>query len=287
MNAPRVGLAWLGVLALAVSSALCGCGPKSLTGPDFSGPAQAWQWFRQAYCRPAPRASGILTEASFYYFKGNKTNRTTLRFWGDLDLPLRLDVSAGVGTSLAFFREDADGLLAYYPDKGQAFSHADPIKAARCLSLPLSFSLKDLAALLSGDLAGFAPESFDRAGPAPGKGYAFGFRTGRVRELTLDRLGRPATLRGEGNGGPGASGPWELTFSYPLDASSARVLADRLTLVMAEGAKGVLRIKGREFKARPWPASSLALRLPQGTNLRLLDDQAAGGGGFEPGEARP
>jgi hypothetical protein len=248
------------VLILAV---LSGCATRIPPGLALDTPRAAWSAFRQHYCvRPA--GEGVRVRASLYYSRTKptkRTNRTLISLWGDFDGPMRLDVSASIGTLLAHIREDKSGLLVFYPEDQKAYAHKNSVLGATRLGMPFPFSLVELAHALSGDFSKLAPRRYAKA-EVEGENYAYTFSNGLVRRIVLDRLGRPVRLEGLTSRSQEAR-QWVFTIDRYEDAPEGQVpLPDKLTLSLDNGERGVLHIKSRELMLAAWPAKSLALELP-------------------------
>ncbi|XXJ18147.1 hypothetical protein ACR42D_01045 [Desulfovibrio caledoniensis] len=249
------------VLILAV---LSGCATRIPPGLELDTPRAAWSAFRQHYCvRPAGK--GVRVRASLYYSRTKptrKTNRTLISLWGDFDGPMRLDVSASIGTLLAHIREDRSGLLVFYPEDQKAYAHKNSVLGATRLGMPFPFSLSELGNALSGDFSKLAPRRYAEAG-VEGENYAYTFSGGLTRRIVLDRWGRPVRLEGLTSRSQEAR-QWVFTVDRYEDAPEGQVpLPDKLTLSLDNGERGVLHIKSRELMLAAWPAKSLALELPE------------------------
>lgn len=280
-NSPRALAAALASVCLA--AVLAGCTTARPLPPTPAAPPEAsaeqaaeatFAAFRRDYSGVSGNAAGLFVNASFYFSSPKRSNRTMLEFWGNFGLPLRLDVRAGIGTSLAHFREDDSGLLAFYPDRRAAYAHNDPVQGARILELPLLFSLGEFGRAMAGSISALVPEPFATAARNPDGTFSYGFTGGRIESLVLGPSGRPLALTGriEPRGSrPG--GPWRLEFS-DFEEGGAPALAQKITLSLPGEEKGVLRIKTRELKLTPWPAKALDMALPDGTIVYLLDRQA-------------
>ncbi|MEF2232090.1 MAG: hypothetical protein V3571_14250 [Pseudodesulfovibrio sp.] len=265
----------------ALLSTVPGCAPKRPVDARLASPEAVWMAFRRNYC-VVPPAPGLLAKASLYYTRTTptrRTNRTLVTLWGDFRGVMRLDLAAGMGKLLAHIREDRDGLLVYYPTEGKAYAHTDPILGATRLGMPFPFSLNELARVIAGDFSGLVPR-------APGRGVREGdlFRyvvaDALVTAVTLDALGRPVLLEGRTTKVDASARAWTLEINAygeePADGKPP--LPERLSLALDNGESGVLRIRSRALKLAPWPAKSLDLPLPEGTEFRRLDrgEQPAG-----------
>ncbi|OIQ50165.1 hypothetical protein BerOc1_02095 [Pseudodesulfovibrio hydrargyri] len=259
--------------AVLILAALSGCATRIPPGLELDTPKAAWSAFRQHYC-VRPGGEGVRVRASLYYSRikpTKRTNRTLISLWGDFDGPMRLDVSASIGTLLAHIREDDSGLLVFYPEDQKAYAHKNSVLGATRLGMPFPFSLSELAHALSGDFSGLAPRRYAKT-EAEGGNYAFTFAGGLTRRIVLDRWGRPVRLEGLTSRSRDAR-QWAFTVDRFEDAPEGRVpLPDKLTLSLDNGERGVLHIKSRELMLAAWPARSLALELPEDVVPIRLDN---------------
>ncbi|WP_338669003.1 hypothetical protein [Pseudodesulfovibrio methanolicus] len=251
-------------LAVLMLAALSGCATRIPPGLALDTPKAAWSAFRQHYC-VRPEGKALRVRASLYYSRTRptrRTNRTLISLWGDFDGPMRLDVSASIGTLLAHIREDRSGLLVFYPEDRKAYAHKNSVLGATRLGMPFPFSLAELGHALMGDFAALAPRRYATA-EAEGENYAYTFSGGLTRRIVLDRLGRPVRLEGLTTDAQDAR-QWVFTIDRYEDVPAGQVpLPDKLTLSMDNGERGVLHIKSRELMLASWPARSLALELPE------------------------
>jgi len=298
MTPPRLPL-FAAVALLVVAGVTLGCAPRTARLAEQPDPAAAWAVMRRDSCAP-PARPAMLAKGSLYYTRvvpARRTNRTQFSMWGDFDGPMRLDVSAGIGTSLAHIREDGDGLTIFHPEQKTAYTHADPVLGATRLGMPFPFSLALLARVCAGDFAGLMPENYEQAEPGNGGfTYAVTHRlprsggeagTTEVSRIGLDRTGRPVLIEGTvaasatdaGRMAHGTQEPvrrsWRLEINTYERDGSRPPLPGRLTLAMDDGESGILRITAREFKVAPWPARATGLELPEDTRVYRLDGAAA------------
>ncbi|MBU1039570.1 MAG: hypothetical protein KKF77_00535 [Proteobacteria bacterium] len=274
-------------LLLALALAVSACAPK-VQLPRFDDAATNHAAFRQRFVAPPVTASGVAVRASLLYATPQRTNRTDVQLFGDYARPLRLDVRAGFGTMLALMREDASGLLAFYPEKSRAYAHTDPVIGAQLLGMPFPFSMRDLALVLSGHFGTLVPAD---AAPAeiralPDGGFAYSYASGPVQLLVVDAYGRPQRMQGllsryfktqAEREGEVVSGPrlWNLVFSdFPEDDGDPEGPPRVLTLGLPKGESAVFRVKALDERVQPWPLKSLALRLPAGSSFLSLDYKA-------------
>lgn len=276
----------LAPLALAALLVLAACAPQSNL-PRFDQPRAEVDAFRARFMRPGLPGTGLLLRASLLYATPTRANRTDVQLYGEYARPLRMDVRAGIGSMLAMMREDNAGLLAFYPDKAQAYAHSDPVVGAQMLGLPFPFSLRDLALIVSGHFESLLPEEPDGVGPLPGGGFALRYAAGPVRRLVLDAHGRPQSMTGAlspsfrtqaERSGWSSSGAreWTLKFeAYPEDDGDPAGPARRLVLLLPGGESATLRVRELTPRSAPWPERSLALALPAGARFMSLESRPA------------
>ena len=275
-------------LLLALVLGCVGCAPR-VDLPRFTESDDNLAAFQGRFVIPPVTASGVDVRASLLYSTPSRSNRTDMQLYGDYGRPLRLDVRAGFGTMVALMREDAAGLLAYYPDRKAAYAHMDPVIGAQLLGMPFPFSMRDLALVLSGHFGTLVPQGLTPAGVRvrPGGGFAFTYASGAVRLLVVDAHGRPERMEGElsryfktqaEREGAVVSGPrvWSLVFSgYPEDDGDPEGPARILTLALPRGESAVLRVKALAERPQPWPLKSLGLMPPAQTRFMALDRVSA------------
>ncbi|MHC1699409.1 MAG: hypothetical protein AB9900_00315 [Humidesulfovibrio sp.] len=288
MRPPSTSRLPASLTALALLLACAACAPR-VDLPRFDEAGANRAAFQARFVAPPVDASGVAVRASLLYSTPKRTNRTDVQLFGDYGRPLRLDVRAGFGTMLALMREDASGLLAFYPEKSRAYAHTDPVIGAQLLGLPFPFSMRDLALVLSGHFGTLVPQNLAARGvrAQPGGGFAYSFASGPVRLLEVDVHGRPRRMEGElsrhfktqaEREGEAVSGPrvWTLAFSdFPEDDGEPAGPARVLTLGLPKGESAVLRVKALDERAQPWPLKALSLPLPAGSSFMSLDYEAA------------
>jgi hypothetical protein len=207
---------------LLVLLLLASCAPGTVTtAPQGPSAQDVWTRFHQSSTssgrEQALDAFGV--RASLNIATPERSSRVVFRFWGNLDGALRVDLEAGVGASLAMWREGEDGFLAYVPERRTAYTHADSRAAMAAFGLPLPLNMRELALVVTGRLDQWAPREYDKAVPGPEDGYAYRIRrAGQVYTLFLDRAGRPLELV---QNPPGDAAAWRMAF---LSLAPAREL---------------------------------------------------------------
>lgn len=263
------------VLILMFLLALTACAPRKTIEPE-PGVPQELQFFRLAQERWATFQDRIRTGrkgpldfqamASLNYASPSSSHRVVLDFYGSTDLPLRLDLTAGIGATIALWREDSKGFTAYVPKDETAFHFPDSREGMAAFGLPLPYGLQDLAQLITGRWSVLVPAEYESAmavnkdrpeGPIrytlQGPGGSF--------QLTLDEEALPAAYTS-----PGAES-WELTFS-DVEKGPAGLTPGRIRMVRTPQEKALLILKELTLRDETWPDDALTLELPPGTKQR-------------------
>ncbi|KUG27857.1 hypothetical protein ASZ90_002281 [hydrocarbon metagenome] len=257
------------LVCLAALLLLAGCAAKTAAPPGEDPARTAWEAFRAREQAKHADWKGFRVDAGLSFASQRKSGRLNLAFYGNLDLPLRLDLTLPMGGPYAFWVEDAQGFTAYYPGNQTAFTHTSTREGLSRMGLPLPFALRELAVVAIGRLDAFVPEKYVSVKKRP-EGYEYAFAPGsRLAALTLDFEGKPIHLTGRG------IEPWKVALEdYPAEASETPSgEARRVVLTTPGGAQVTLRIKKIDGRDTPWPASALALPIPPGTAVRSLEAQ--------------
>lgn len=251
-------------LGLCLMLGLAACAGKGPTAPPAPA-AELWKTFAQRRAEAAADLAGLKATASLHYADLTRKNRVTLTLWGSPDLPLRLDLFAGFGSTFAMIREGDDRWQGYLPEKETLYIGRDARSGQNALGFTLPFSLKELAAVVTGSYGGLVPQDFEAASLAEDGGWTYAFSgNGPVTSMTLDEAGRPVVFAGRLHGRD-----WTMTLSrHGEDAPAA---PGKISIHSSPETTAVLRIKTLERLTTPWPEAALALTPPPGTMITSLD----------------
>lgn len=246
------------VVLFAVCLALVACAARHI---PHAPATDVWQGYldRQQALAGLPRT--VDARASLYYTADGRTNRTLVSLWGDLDHPLRAEITASIGTPLGFFREDSSGWVAFYPQTGEAFIHVGGRAGASVLGIGAPFSLRDLALLVFGQTMPLTGVFFAESEPVTGEGAAplTAFRLDGspvASRLVLDRHGRPVEM----SGGDGTS--WTVRFTgYAGEEANT---PSAIEVELADGRAARLLPRSLTRPTTPFPPQALELPLPPG-----------------------
>lgn len=252
------------LLTLALTLAAC-AGPRMERGTPVpetvSGPA--WDAYETyANGRDAEQGSYRLN-ASLRYGTEGDTRRVVILVWSNGELPIRLDVMAGVGPLVARIREAADGLIVYAPGENKALVHKGSQRVVLNFGKPVPFTLRDFSALMRGKFH----EVF---GPAQGLNPAYtpvgnveyvlsGGDLAGMLELTPEGL--PVRWRESGEQG------WSMELGYD-DATPP--LPYKIKLERPDGYSAILLVKNRQTPESAFTEKQLALDLPAGVDIEAV-----------------
>ena len=267
-----VRLLFVVVLAAA---AISGCAPAKPGAPGPADEAKAvYQTFLDAQAKNEP-AKAFSLSGSLSFARGGKSGRLNYRFYGNYAAPTRLDLTTPMGGAYAQLREASGEFTALVPGSGALYTHADTRAGAAKLGMPLPFTLRELAAIVTGRLGELASPRYASAKKVQG-GYEYAFSSDpRLSSLTLDFQGKPRHLTGRG------VEPWRIDFEDDeATPGYGAPVARRLVLTTPGGATLTLRVKTLAPRPAPYPTADLELPVPPNVAVRPLD--AVGDGGLLP-----
>lgn len=225
--------------------------------------ASAWNAYAARSGAEAARPFRLSATLRYTDAKG-ETVRVSSLLWGNgRSYPLRLDLTAGMGTTVAKIRESADSFTAYSPEESTAYVHDRAGLALSAFGVPIPLTLHDLSLILtgrSGDL--FLPPRGETpaATPSPG-GYVFNVRNAPLPGLLeLSPQGFPLSWQ---------QGGWRLTFE-PLSDNPMR--PHRIEIAHPQGAEALIVVRDLEYPAMPFAGAQFALPLPPGTQQKELPE---------------
>ena len=242
---------------------LCACArqPALETTPE-NRVALEQRWQKFAAIGAAEKADPYRLQMSLRFGTEGDTRRVTALFWGNSQRQLRLDVMAGVGTTVAKILEDGQHFLVYSPSENKAYFYQGATKPLLQVGVPVPFNLVHLADLLNGRYAAVFGKQFGKtAFSADGKAvYDLEGQPGG--RLTLNEQGLPVEWQEQPNGKG-----WSMEIQYSDDAVP---LPRRLNLAHSNGKRAIVLIKEREKISQPFTKDQMALPLPEDAPLLPL-----------------
>ena len=236
-------------LLLLVS--LCACAARQ----QPVDPAMAGNVWQSMLARSATEKTPYRDNMSLRFGTEGNTRRVLAIIWGNGEDDLRLDVSAGVGTTVAMLHQKGQEFLLYAPMEQKAYFHEGESSPLLKLGLPLPFDLFRLEALLHNRWAQVFGKTWQETS-GHSKGIAYALQEGIGGTLVLDAQGMPVLWENKN---------WSIAFSFKEDGT-----LKRLDLANKKGEKGILLLRSQEHPAR-FDAAQMQLELPQDTVLLPLE----------------
>lgn len=221
--------------------------------------------------------------------KNTKTShRIILRAWGEQNLPIRIDIEAGVGVSIASVLRERDFFTVYSPQEKRAKVYAGTAEPLFAHTLPVAFSVQDVANLLNGRYAPLFPKNFAHARLVSGGEIVYTLTANDKRaetgqqffeqnvkqshphpqkqlngRLTLDAFSRPVLWEGTKKGEENGEALWTIRFlRYPEEHSASLPMRYDMT---AQDASAIFYIKSRTYPQNAFSAQDMNVTLPVGT----------------------
>jgi len=246
---------------------LWGCAPKKPPLPETppQPASRTWEQFR-ARIEGQTFSQGFSISSSLHLISSSRQDRVTFQAWGNYDLPIRLDLKAGLGTTFSMWRVTKEQWLAYYPGQNKAFVHDESRIGASRLGFRSPFDLQELTFIFSGDWRMILPQQYSSSSYDPEFGWCFTFgpeqKVSSVSispELNVTRL----------------TGTWPSDWTMRLDDHALQAgqrIPGKILLQAGPNQKAIVHIKKVEFR-KPWPDKALSLELPAETELIFLSKE--------------
>ena len=242
---------------------LCACArqPVLETSPENRAVLeQRWQKF--AAVSSADKSEPYRLQLSLRFGTEGDTRRVTALFWGNSQRQLRLDVMAGVGTTVAKILEDGQHFLVYSPSENKAYFYQGATKPLLQVGVPVPFNLVHLADLLNGRYTAVFGNQFDKtAFSADGKAL-YDLQGQPGGRLIINEQGLPVEWQEQANGKG-----WSMEILYSDDP---KPLPCRRNLAQSNGKRAIVLIKEREKVSQPFTKEQMALTLPDDAPLLPL-----------------
>lgn len=257
----------LGLLCLMLF--LVACGQKNAeiveelppTPPSEAEAMLLWESFiKQSTIETKPYAYS----GSFRFGYDKDTRRVNYILWGNNEELLRLDIRAGIGTSIAKIEETDENIKVYleYEENAHKVMGEDRAQYWHRLGMPFPISFRELSHVLHGQFAKILPQiELEEIEFAEKKSmeekYLFKFKSSSFSgTLRLNEKGELVECITDDF--------WKITVEY---FENAPYRVDIVSL--ADGYKAILLIKERKYPD-PYKEEALKLRLPEGMSYTKL-----------------
>lgn len=236
------------VLLWGLTAFIFGCAPVQISVER--PPEVVWNTFRLDSERIYPDQS-FLIRASISYDSPGRSHRIQSSLWGYMHYPIRMDLSAGFGQTIAMWHEDEQFWQAYFPGENTRYIHSDGSVGASILGYPTPFDLEQTVKVLLGDFGDLIPEAFYKAESYNG-GWKYYFREHEVENVVLAQDGFIRSISGS---------EWNVQFSARKNEDLFPYYS-RIDMQLSAGERALIRIKSVEIGAQQWEDEQLDLKIP-------------------------
>ncbi|WBF68206.1 hypothetical protein LN040_03625 [Desulfovibrio subterraneus] len=281
MTSLRTMLQRAPVMLLLAVALLSGCAtrqaqvPAHITDPAVQTKAQElWERYVADAETRAEQAGPFRINASLRYSTPDSGHRLVLRAWGNGIAPVRMDIEAGVGKTLALIRQDTHSFIAYDPREGRAFVNNNSGSALLRLGLPVPFGISDLGHLMAGRFTKVFPEKYLYVDLVPEGGFAYTLSAVSHEHDGSEAVEGVLKLSPEGRPTEWSVGTGDkrMVLSMNNFDETDPTLPGKFSIALGTDRTAVLLIKERTPLDEPFAAQQLKLDLPEGTQIKPLPD---------------
>ena len=263
-------------LLLLLLAACARPGPSQQDRAAASAVLSRYRQISQAAEKSVPQASAHMSiRAGKNTAEGAESRRVTALLWGNSEKgsPVRLDVMAGVGASVAHVRESEEGLVLYLPRDNRAYfcPSGQSRQALGKLNVPIPLKLAGLSALLQGRFGDvFLPDPKKQASLLADGGVSTALVPGEGRlggTLFLTAGGIPFRWADPSSG-------WTMELGY--DSESRLPQPKRIEAKGSDSRFAIVIVKLRETPPAPYSPKQTDLAVPADTVWDSLIDTQHG-----------
>lgn len=246
------------ILGLCIQ--LNACTAQKVTLPSIEDQQSRWEKFTTATIDERP----YTLQGSFRFGDKENTNRVNYIFWSNGSLPLRVDVMAGVGASIAKIREDTEEVLMYLVQdkKAMLMQNYHEINPLVSLGMPVPISFYEMSLLLRGGFNQVLQElnldsvTISEKAKNEFEKYSYYFSSINMDGLVqLDENGMPVHCE------------IDNTWAFDLSYDEKTMLPYRVVISsLIDEYKAILLVKERSNPAQ-YKEEDLIFELPKGTEF--------------------
>ncbi len=233
-----------------------GCAPRVV--PVERPPEAVWNEFRSGIVEFPPEQS-FLISASVTFITPGQRNRVQSTLWGRIGYPIRMDLSAGFGQTIAMWSEDEHFWEAYFPGENIKYLHHDGSMGASILGYPTALDLRQTARVLLGAFDELIPENFHEVRSYNGM-WEYYFQDHDVRSMIIAQDGSVSSITGQG---------WMVELSARRDEESFRYYS-RIDMQLSEKERALIRIRSIRIDDQQWDEDQLVLNIPPDAEIVYL-----------------
>ena len=246
------------ILGLCIQ--LNACTAQKVTLPSIEDQQSRWEKFTTATIDERP----YTLQGSFRFGDKENTNRVNYILWSNGSLPLRVDVMAGVGASIAKIREDTEEVLMYLVQdkKAMLMQNYHEINPLVSLGMPVPISFYEMSLLLRGGFNQVLQElnldsvTISEKAKNEFEKYSYYFSSINMDGLVqLDENGMPVHCE------------IDNTWAFDLSYDEKTMLPYRVVISsLIDEYKAILLVKERSNPAQ-YKEEDLIFELPKGTEF--------------------
>lgn len=246
---------WITMLCLMAALAW-GCSPAKVSVDR--PPEAVWNEFQWGMPEFSPEQS-FLISASITYITLDQRNRIQASIWGLTGYPIRMDLRAGLGQTIAMWYEDEQLWEAYFPGENMKYVHHDGSTGAGMLGYPTPLDLRQTTMVLLGALSGLIPENYHEVQSVNGK-WKYDFQDHEVKNIVLARDGTVSSITGQG---------WKVELSSRKDEGLFHYYS-RIDMQLSGDERALIRIRSIRLDEHKWDEDQLDLKIPPEAGIVYL-----------------
>ncbi|MFN2342794.1 MAG: hypothetical protein ABR542_05500 [Desulfonatronovibrio sp.] len=235
-----------------------GCAPKVVPVERPAG--IVWEQF-QAGIKGLEPGQEFLLSASVTYITPTGRNRIQSSIWGTTGYPIRMDISAGFGQTIAMWHEDHELWEAYFPRENTKYIHHDGSIGASMLGYPTPLDLRQTVQVLLGAFEGLVPDNFHRYEPMNGM-WRFYFNDHEVKSMVIAQDGTVKSISGHG---------WNIEFNG-LNVDGEHRYYSRIEMNLSQDQRALIRMKSVRTDDLDLNIEQLGLKVPPEAKVVYLPD---------------
>lgn len=242
----------------ALALLVWGCAPKVI--PVERPASIVWEQF-QADIKGLDPGQEFILSASVAYITPTGRNRVQSSIWGTTGYPIRMDISAGFGQTIAMWHEDHELWEAYFPRENTKYIHRDGSIGASMLGYPTPLNLRQTVQVLLGSFEGLVPDNFQKYEPVDGM-WQFYFNDHEVKSMVIAQDGSVNSISGHG---------WNIEFNG-LNVDGEHSYYSRIEMNLSQGERALIRVRSVRTDALNLDVDQLGLEVPSEARVVFLPD---------------
>lgn len=236
------------------------CAKQEIKVPTAEEQESRWQKFVQRKVEEKP----YTLQGSLRFGDSKKTRRVNYIFWSNGAMPLRVEIMAGVGASIAKIMEDTDNIIMYFPQDKKALymGNFDEMNPLVSLGMPVPISFYEMSLLLRGGLSQVLENLHldtvkTKSSENDHETYSYYFSSSKMDGvLQLDKDGFPIHCE--------INEEWSFDLTY--DEGESKLPQRVVISSLVDDYRAVLMVKERTYP-KPYDKKDFVFALPKDTKI--------------------